>query len=112
MIGVLPLDPEEMNEQRASAAKRALLHFARDFGETDADGDLADFSEQNLSDLLVDLAHYCDREGLSLLECFLRAGRCYAEETDDSGMQFKRYGKIISGSTTTGTNLPSVLFRP
>ena len=89
MIRVLPLDPEEMNDKRASAAGRALLYFARDFGETDDRGDLAEFGEQNLSDLLVDLAHYCDRENLSLLECFRRAGRCYAEETEYSGRQFK-----------------------
>jgi hypothetical protein len=86
---LLPPDPDDMNQKRALAAKRALLYFARDFGETDDHGELAEFGEQNLSDLLVDLAHYCDREHLSFLKCFLRASGSYADETESLGTQFK-----------------------
>jgi hypothetical protein len=35
MMSVLPPDPETMNDKRAAAAQRALLYFARDFGEAD-----------------------------------------------------------------------------
>jgi hypothetical protein len=83
-----PNDPDEMNDKRADAAKRALLSFAQDFGERDERGEVGIFAEQNLTDLLIDLAHYCDREGLAMHECLLRARRVYAEETDESGRQF------------------------
>ena len=84
----IPPDPEEMNDKRALAAGRALRYFARDFGETDDRGDLAEFAEQNLSDLLADIAHFCDREGLDFLNCLTRAALCYVEETENVGPQF------------------------
>jgi len=97
----LPPDPDEMNDKRALAAKRALLYFACDFGETDDCGELGEFGEQNLSDLLVDFAHYCDREDLSFFECLMRARRSYAEETEDFGTQFKHGRITINGDRLT-----------
>jgi hypothetical protein len=84
----IPPDPDEMNAERAAAAEAALMHFVRNFGEGDDDGLTADLKEQNLSDLLGDLAHYCDRNELSLSGCFERAAMHYAAETDNQGTQF------------------------
>jgi len=97
MPALIPPDPEEMNDKRALAAGKALLYFARDFGETDDRGNLAEFAEQNFSDLLADFGHYCDREGLAFLDCLSRAARCYAEETDDVGPQFEGLPVSLGG---------------
>jgi hypothetical protein len=86
---VAPLpDPDEMNDKRASAAERALLRFARDFGEVDETGELCTFEEQNLSDLMADFAHYCDHHGLSLERCVFNGYSNYLEETDGKGRQY------------------------
>lgn len=84
----LPRDPDEMNDKRASAARRALLFFARDFGETDDEGEISTFAQQNISDLIADLAHLCDRQGIEILRCFSNARSNYSEETENSGGQF------------------------
>ena len=78
----LPPDPETMNEQRADAAGRSLDLFTRTFGEEDGGG------EQNLSDLLADLAHYCDRNELHFAYCLQTAKMHYDAETDNEGRQF------------------------
>lgn len=85
-----PLDPEEMNQKRANAAERALLAFAQDFGETDGWKCLGDLAEQNLADLLADLAHFCDRYGFQIENCLSIASSHYTEETDNTGTQFRR----------------------
>ena len=84
----MPPDPDEMNAARAHAAERALSTFAMDFGERDENGTLGALAEQNLSDLLADIAHYCDFVDLSLEKCLANAASNYAEETSDLGRQF------------------------
>jgi hypothetical protein len=85
--GDLPPDPEGMNEQRASAAGETLAFFAMKAGELGDDNGL---DEQNLTDLLADLAHYCDREeGLNLTAIWERARTHYEEETGNQGKQFE-----------------------
>jgi len=108
MYDELPPDPEEMNDKRALAARRALLYFARDFGETDDRGELAELAEQNITDLLVDLAHYCDRENLLLRECILRAGRGYAEETKRQGMQFSGQQTTLGAAAKNRGTQPTI----
>jgi hypothetical protein len=87
-VGSVPPDPEDMNNKRAAAAGQALLDFAVDFGETDDRRELGSFAQQNLADLLTNFAHYCDRQGISLLACLSKARSNYAEETDSFGRQF------------------------
>lgn len=84
----IPPDPEDMNNKRADAAERALITFAEDFGEMDEPGELGPLAEQNLCDLLADLAHYCDRHGLKMERCLFIARGCYTEETENEGSQF------------------------
>lgn len=86
----IPPDPEEMNERRSGAAEQALLSFAEDIGETEESGGLGALAEQNISDLLADLAHYCDRRGLKLKKCLAQARLHYVEETGGQGAQFRR----------------------
>jgi hypothetical protein len=96
LISRLPPDPEEFNEKRAAAAERALLSFARHFGETDQEGTLGVFAEQNLVDLLADLAHYCDRSKLDLRKCCVMASGLYLEETDGNGEQFADFHAVMA----------------
>ncbi len=81
----VPPDPDDMNNKRAAAAERALLSFSMDAGEWHCDLDL---TEQNLMDLLGDLAHFCDRRGLDMAHLLEMVRNRYAEETDDEGQQF------------------------
>lgn len=76
----LPPDPEDMNDQRAEWAAGTLVHFRTKEGRCD-EGDA-------LSDLLSDIAHHCDREGISLVAEMRRAGFHYLEETAGEGHQF------------------------
>jgi hypothetical protein len=84
-LNSLPSDPEDMNDARAEWAGDALAYFARKHGEEEEGCEA-----QNLADLLADLAHYCDRNGLSLDGCLTTAQMHYAEETDHEGAQFDR----------------------
>lgn len=88
MSRCIPPDPEDMNNKRSNAAERALISFAEDFGEMDKPGELGVLVEQNLCDLLADLAHYCDRHGLEMKRCLFTARGCYLEETNGEGSQF------------------------
>ena len=84
----LPPDPDGLNSRRAQAAEVGLLAFARDFGETDDRDELGALNEQAISDLLANLAHYCDRKGLSFQSCLEVARENYAAETDFFGTQY------------------------
>ena len=89
-LPTLPPDPEDQNPERAAAAKRALDAFARDCGEVyecDTPDETRELAEQNLSDLLCNLAHYCDRIGLKMADCLRRAAMHYGEESDNEGTQ-------------------------
>ena len=61
-----------MNDSRATWAGEALNAFQRLTG-TD-DGDI-------LYDLLCDLMHWSDRNGVDFAETIEKAKRCYADET-------------------------------
>lgn len=83
----LPADPEDQNDDRSGWAEVAIKAFMKETG-TDA--------EDAVSDLLADLAHYCDRHGLELGHELCRAMSHYGEETlneeagESEGKQFDR----------------------
>jgi hypothetical protein len=68
----LPPDPENMNGDRAEWAAAALRHFQCCTG-TDYDTALVD--------LLGDLMHWCDRNGVDFEDELSRARRHYDAET-------------------------------
>lgn len=69
-----------INSDRAKWAKAAVQTFA------DVTGlDTASELETAIADLLADLAHLCDAEGLSLFSLLESATRHYAAECDDEG---------------------------
>jgi hypothetical protein len=70
----LPPDPEGMNEDRSRWAEAAIHEFQRQTG--------ADL-EDSVSDLLADLMHWCDRNGIDFDTETDRARRHYDEETED-----------------------------
>jgi hypothetical protein len=87
----LPPDPEGMNDERAEWALSTIQAFGTTTGECfyDFDGQERDaILQQNISDLLGDLAHLCDREGVNLRAMLDRAEHHYNEETDNEGEQF------------------------
>lgn len=76
----LPADPEELNHQRAGWAAEAILAFRNVTGTDTCDA---------VSDLIADLAHWCDRNGISFAAELERGRMHYEEETNDEGKQFK-----------------------
>jgi hypothetical protein len=47
-----------------------------------------DVVEAHVQDLINDLAHWCDRHGVELFECWRKAESNYEAETDGKGAQF------------------------
>lgn len=82
-----------MNFQRSTWAQETLQLF-EEYGESphpdSTKEELQRNLEQNLSDLLADLAHLCDRSGLAMLSVLSKARAQYYEETDYEGGQFGR----------------------
>ena len=74
---------KEMNDKRASWACNVLT----DFGNK-SDLDMIFDSETVVRDLIIDIAHWCDRNDVSLYDVLQRARRFYALETEDQGQQF------------------------
>ena len=68
----LPPDPEQMNEERSRWADDCIAHF---MSTTGCDRDDAP------SDLLCDLMHWCDRNGMHWENELERAHMHYNEET-------------------------------
>ena len=68
----LPLDPHRMNDRRACGAGAALDSYAAGRG-----GDRHD----DLSDLLADLMHWCDRNEVHFDTLLVRARGHYQTET-------------------------------
>ena len=64
-----------------------------------------ELDEQNLSDMLCDLGHYCDRQKISLQERLRVASYHYIEETDRKGAQFTP----VSNPLDDASNLATVL---
>lgn len=79
----LPTETTEMNDLRALWASQALSEFER---ETRCDREAG----ESISDLICDLAHYADRNDLSLTALLARAERHYLEETEGLGQQLRR----------------------
>jgi DNA mismatch endonuclease (patch repair protein) len=87
----VPPDPESMNNNRADWARDILDHFEQ-YGER-VSVDLStqqqrEVTLQNLSDLIADLGHFCDRNGLWMHEAIQIASKHYGEETHHEGEQF------------------------
>lgn len=74
----LPPDPEEMNDARAEWAGAAIDAFAVITNMAFAGED----DETILSDLLADLHHWCDRNGVNFATCCARAEHHYEAETN------------------------------
>ncbi len=99
MIGRwLPPDPEQMNTKRAQWAGEVLEFFEvygeRSHHESTADEQRA-LMEQNLSDLIADFAHFCDRAGLEMRTVLRTAMGHYLEETDGAGDQFSQRISLV-----------------
>ena len=76
------------NDDRASWAEAALLAFGkrtRLLKESVGDKEDPFFI---ISDLLADLAHWCDRHEVDLAAALLQAAGHYKEETGGAGRQF------------------------
>ena len=84
----IPPDPEDMNDQRSEAAGRTLDFFSKDFGELVKGEDL---TVQNLTDLMCDFGHFCDRNNIRLAAVIDHAKEHYDEETDHKGNQFSSF---------------------
>jgi hypothetical protein len=73
-------DPDGLNTNRADWAEQALAEFSRitglDFIEPDAPERV-----EAVTDLLADLMHWCDGEGLDFEHVLLNARHHYAAET-------------------------------
>lgn len=88
----LPADPEEMNDKRAKWAGEALHAFEKHGERPHSDATEEERHQlryQNLSDLLADFGHYCDRAGLDMRKALQTAKGHYDEETDGEGTQFR-----------------------
>ena len=66
------LNPDGMNGTRADAAEHAVSAF---MGATSTD------REDAIADLLTNLQHLCDREGIDFAAQLARANRNYTSET-------------------------------
>lgn len=82
----IPPDPEEMNDDRAEWTEQALETFRR----ATCPGSPEEPFEDLIPDLLADLAHYCDRNGLDFGHMLWGARAHYEDETEDAGRQFAR----------------------
>lgn len=83
-----PSDEGPNNNDRALWAEAALLAFAQRTGlakEIVGDKEDAFFI---ISDLLADLAHWCDRHEVDLPAALTHAAQHYGAETNETGKQF------------------------
>ena len=93
MTKKLPPDPYLINENRAQFAVKVLGFFDR-YGESSeypaTRKEVRINLEATLADLVADLAHYCDRHGLSMKNIVRGATRRYSLTTDGQGTQFEK----------------------
>ncbi len=83
-----PSDEEPSNDDRALWAETALLAFAQRTGlAKEIVGDKED-RFFIISDLLADLAHWCDRNEVDLPSALIHAAEHYRAETNGRGKQF------------------------
>jgi len=82
-------DEHPTNDERASWAEMALLAFGQRTGLVKACiGDKEDLF-LIVSDLLADLAHWCDRNHVDLPSALTHAARHYGAETGGQGRQLR-----------------------
>lgn len=74
----LPPDPEGMNDVRAEWADQAMRRFAEQTNQ-----DMEFEADDILGDLLCDLMHWCDRNGVRFESYLNRAESHYEEETQE-----------------------------
>lgn len=84
----LPPDPEQQNRDRSGWAMAAVETFQAATRLSKADG-----LDTAIMDLIGDLAHLCDDEGLNLAGLITRAKFHYDQETDFLGKQFEGEGE-------------------
>jgi hypothetical protein len=92
------------NERRADDAQDAMIRFA---WRTDLDINRnADGPETVLVDLLANIGHFCDRDGLNLARILRIASSHYAVETTsaDDPQQFAAEAESESGHTFATTD--------
>lgn len=73
----LPPDPEEMNGQRAEWAEELINRFINATGTDRSDA---------LADMLSNIMHWCDREGMPFDKELDRARSYYRDETNGVGL--------------------------
>ena len=85
----MPADEHPTNDDRASWAEAALIAFAQRTGL--AKETLGDKEDPFLivSDLLADLAHWCDHNQVDLPSALAHAARHYQAETGGQGGQLR-----------------------
>jgi hypothetical protein len=84
-------DPARMKALRAKWADATLKHYTQTAGEKPRPGmtkaQRLDLKRQNLSDLLCQLAHLCDRDGIDFMSRLHVAAYHYREEAGRKGKQ-------------------------
>lgn len=84
-------DPKRMNARRAKWAGQTLDYYTNNAGEAAkpsmTKAQRLDLKRQNLSDLLCQFAHLCDRDGIDFMERLHVAEYHYREETGKKGKQ-------------------------
>lgn len=84
---------EPTNDERAEWAYAALERFAHKTGQ-DESGDLQHDREWVLSDLLADLMHLCDRDGMDFNRCLVRGQTHYKGESEKRKPLTKKHEPI------------------
>jgi len=64
------------NQDRAESAYKAVERFSDELGMADED------DETIMSDLLCNMMHFCDQQGVDFQDCLDRASRNYEVEFD------------------------------
>lgn len=85
-------DPCPIQKSRVKGAKDTLEYFARHAGGEWIEGERTmshDMIEQNMSDLICNFAHYCDKKGVSLGEVLRRAKGQYEAESQKPKQEFE-----------------------
>jgi hypothetical protein len=83
-------DEGTTNDQRAAWAEVALLAFGQRTGMAKTKVGNEEASFLLVADLLVDLAHWCDRNGVNLAGTLKYAARHYQTETGGKGKQLTK----------------------
>lgn len=74
-------DSGDDNFSRAAWARTGVIAYARE------KNCVTEPLDQCIADLICDLAHLCDHEGVKLVECIRIGGNAYQSETDSKGDQ-------------------------